>query len=128
MPALIQFGLAEFLIALTILGLLAAATTALWYAVRGEKRKVKTNTIEDLTAAYEALQKRVGVLDASFTDATIKHERCERKLNRIVAFNLRLQAREMRYQKTINHLERIAGLDQTDFNDVTEAPDADFNS
>jgi septal ring factor EnvC (AmiA/AmiB activator) len=44
---------------------------------------------------------------------------CEKLRDDWAQHNLRLQAREVRYQAAINRLERQAGLRETDFNDPT---------
>ena len=127
MLCLIQFGLQELLAVLVVIGIVVAALAVAWYTLRNQKRTVKSDAIQDLNDVVEAQSLKIQLLNDGLTSCRAEHEKCERKINLITAFNLRLQAREGLYQKTINRLEARSGLEQTDFSNVSHAlEDSDF--
>jgi hypothetical protein len=69
--------------------------------------KLKDGDVEKINLAAE-LKRTKEELDA-----------CEKLRDDWAQHNLRLQAREVRYQAAINRLERQAGIPETDFNDPT---------
>ncbi len=121
MPAFVELTFGNAALALSIMASFAIAAGYLYYLFRSQKPKVRADAIQELSEAFAALKAKCDLLETKMKEVVAEHERCERKLNNVAAFNLRLQAREMRYQKTINHLERRAGLETTNFDDITEA-------
>ncbi|PYS67134.1 MAG: hypothetical protein DMF69_23995, partial [Acidobacteria bacterium] len=94
-----------------------------WYTLRNQKRTVKSDAIQDLNDVVEAQSLKIQLLNDGLTSCRTEHEKCERKINGITAFNLRLQAREGVYQRTINRLEAKSGLEMTDFSNLIHAPE-----
>jgi chromosome segregation ATPase len=129
MPAfiIVELSLASLGGALLVIGLVGVAAGYLFYSFRSQKPKVRADAIAELSRAFEGVKAQCEQLDQKVKNVVAEHERCQRKLNRISAFNLRLQAREVRYQKTINRMERKLGEEVTDFSDITDTPeDPDF--
>lgn len=127
MPALVEFGLTEFAVALGVLLSLAALFGVAWYTFRAQKKTVAASALKDWRDVADAQGEKIRLLEEGLKQCRSEHERCERRINRISAFNLRLQARESRYQKQINRLEGALELDVTDFSEVGDAPqDSDF--
>lgn len=114
----ITFGGA--LTALGLVGLVGAAGGYLFYSFKLQKSTVKANAVREWSEVASALNEKVGLLEAEVERVKGECERCQLKINTITAFNLRLQAREIGYQKRINILERKAGVEITDFNDVAK--------
>jgi hypothetical protein len=113
---LITFGVSELI---EVLGLVVILGVA-WYTFRSQAPKVWRDVADGLTKKVAALEEQIG-------DCEAEHERCNRKVNKLTAFNLRMQAREKKYQSTINRLEHSNGLQITDWSDGSEAPeDSDF--
>ena len=113
-----------------LLALVAIVAAVIGYFTRGVKKErgsVKDETIQELRTLCEVHKGKIADLEQGLRGARQEHAACERKINGITAFNLRLQAREVNYQKTINRLELRLGMDPTDFADVSHAPeDSDF--
>lgn len=129
---LLTIGIKEVAEAFALMVLLAALAGGFWYTFRAQRTKVKGDAArEKADAAKEwrevadAHAATLELLKAGLEKCKGEHALCEQKINLITMFNLRLQARETRYQKTINRLESKLGLEQTDFLDVT-AEDSAF--
>ena len=123
MLCLIQFGLQELLTLLVVIGIVVAALGTAWHTLRNQRRTVKSDAIQDLNDVVEAQSLKIQLLNDGLTSCRTEHEKCERKINGITAFNLRLQAREGVYQRTINRLEAKSGLEMTDFSNLIHAPE-----
>jgi len=124
MPGLIvELTLGGFLTVLAIVGIVGAAAGSFFYSFRSQKATVKADAVHEWSEVASALEKKIGLAEEEIASLKMKDAQCQMKVNNITAFNLRLQAREVRYQRRINVLERMAGVDVTDFNDVTDAPE-----
>ncbi len=112
---------------LSFLGVVAILATVIGYfivQVRKQSGAVKDGLISDLTKLCEVNKGKIEDLMKGLEGCKAEHEKCERRINDITIFNLRLQAREVGYQNSINRLEKKLGISQTDFNDVRQAPEA----
>lgn len=119
--------LQEFAVALTVIALLAAGAGFAWYNFRAQKTKVKADAIKDWRDVVDAQNKKIELLEEGLTSCQKQHENDARKINNITAFNLRLQGREVHYQRTINELQGNLGIPMTDWNLLTDAAeDSDF--
>jgi len=119
----IEITLGNVLALLALIAVIAVAAGYAFYSFRTQKPKVKTDVIAEWSAITAALEKRLGLLSEDLQRVEGEHARCQLKINEITAFNLRLQGREIHYQRTINKLERNLGWEITDFNDVTATPE-----
>lgn len=127
MLSLIEFELKDLPTALAVVAAVALLVGYFVRGVRKESGSVKDETINELKALGEIHKEKIEQLSQGLQACKAEHEACERRINNIVAFNLRLQAREQQYQKTINRLEGRLGMDPTDFSDVIHGPeDPDF--
>lgn len=131
MLCLIEFSLKEaFAWLMGLLGLVSILAVIVGYFVRGvrkERSSVKDEVIGELQKLGELHKGKIAELSTGLEACKREHAHCERKINGITAFNLRLQARETLYQKTINRLEHRLGIELTDFSDVSQTPeDPDF--
>ena len=122
MPGFIEFGLSQILGAFALVALVAALVGHFRYGLGAAKKTVRANAIKELELVVLAQGKRIGLLDEGLKGCKAEHATCERRVNAITTFNLRLQARERAYQRTINRMEVKLGLETTDFNDVSHAP------
>lgn len=123
---IIELTLSGALGALALIGMVGAAGGYFFYSFRASKATVKADAVRQWSEVADALQQKVGLLETQIDGLKGEHERCQLKVNNITAFNLRLQAREARYQRTINRLERKAGVEITDFNEIEAPEDSTF--
>ena len=127
MPGLIEFGLNQFLTGMTVVGVLAVLAGYFVRGFRKERGSVKDETIQELRQLCDVHKQKIDQLTEGLKACKAEHEQCERRVNEITAFNLRLQARGQQYEKTINRLEVRQGLEPTDFSKVTHAAEgSDF--
>lgn len=128
MLCLIELSFKDMLAVLVgLLALVAALAVVVGYFIRGVKRErgsVKDELIKDLSTLCETHKGKIEELSAGLEGCKAEHAKCEGRINAISAFNLRLQAREIGYQKSINRLERRLGIIETDFTDVSQASEA----
>src|SRR5262249_37912906 len=115
------------LAALALVGVVGVLVAQLWAAFKDKGKKQKLDALGELGSVVGAQKEKIDILETGLAACRSEHEQCQRKINAISAFNLRLQAREQRYQTTINRLEVRQGLEPTDFSDVSHAPeDSEF--
>lgn len=127
MLGFIELTLANIGVAIGVVIAVATLAGVAYYTFRSQKPKVRADAIKEFSEAFDGLEKKYELLEAKLKDVESEHQRCERRINRISAFNLRLQAREVKYQRTINWMERRMGQEVTDFSDITDSPeDPDF--
>lgn len=110
---------------LKVLGLAASVAIiagGVWYYFSDSRSKKKLSAAKEWRELAEAHAARVAELVAAVETWKQAHQQCEQKINEITTFNLRLQARERQYQRTINRLELRSGLEVTDWNDITDVP------
>lgn len=129
MVLLIEIGLKEVVAALVILTAVAAAAGFFYYNFRLQKNKVrddnargKADAAKEWREVADAHAVKIKDLEDQVSTCKLAHQNCEKTINEITQFNLRLQSRERGYQRTINRLEVKAGLVPTDFNDIRDAP------
>src|SRR5688572_406640 len=125
MLAFVNLGLTEFAVALGVVTGLAALAGAAYYTFRSQRAKVKgdaakekSDVVQEWRDVVDVYDVKIKFLEQGLAECRGEHATCERKVNRIIAFNLRHQARERHYQRLINELQVQAGLPVTDFNDV----------
>lgn len=121
MLCLIEFGLSQILSLFAFLGIAAVAVGHFIFGVGRTKKELRTDAIAELEAVVRAQGGKITLLEEGLKGCKAEHANCELRVNAITAFNLRLQAREQQYQKTINRLESKLGFEITDFNDVSHA-------
>jgi len=117
---IIELTLSGLAGAAVLVGLAGAACGYFFYSFRSQKSGVKADAVREWSEVASALNEKLGLLEAELKRVEGECERCQLKINTITAFNLRLQAREIGYQKRINILERKAGVEITDFNAVAQ--------
>lgn len=129
---LIEIGLAQVLGVMALIGMLAAATGWFYYGVRQQKNKLRDDATKGRADAArewrdvaEAHAAKIEDLNQQVQTWKLAHDQCEKKINKITQFNLRLQSREHNYQRTINRLEIKAGLEPTDFYDTSDPQSLD---
>jgi hypothetical protein len=130
--ALMEFGLSQILTVLGIGTLLASAAGFFYYKfqlqkneVRDDATKKRADAAKEWRDVADAHAEKIAILDKSVAAWKKLHETCEENINDLTQFNLRLQARERSYQRTINRLEIRLKIEPTDWNDVTDAPSFD---
>ena len=123
MLGFIEFGLSEILGAFALVAILATLIAHFKFGVFTAKKASDAEAIRLLESVVNAQGEKISLLDEGLKGCKAEHANCEMRVNQITAFNLRLQAREQAYQKTINRLELKLGLEITDFNDVSHAPE-----
>jgi hypothetical protein len=116
--------LAVILAFFAVVAILATVIGYFIVQVRKQSGAVKDGLISDLTKLCEFNKDKIDDLTTGLEGCKAEHQKCERRINDITIFNLRLQAREVGYQNSINRLERQLGISQTDFSDVSQAPEA----
>ena len=117
MLSLIEFGISQILAALALVAIVATTLAVFAVRFREGKRTSKRDVIQDWRDVVESQNAKLSVLEEGLASCKKEHKECERKINGMTAFNLRLQAREQRYQRKINRLERALNLEETDFGD-----------
>ncbi len=123
MLCLIEFGLNQLLGLLALIGIVATVVGHFIFGLGGSKKAAQAAAITTLESLVSAQGDKIRLLDEGLKGCKAEHAACELRVNRITAFNLRLQAREAGYQKSINRLEHRSGIDITDWNDVSHAPE-----
>ena len=127
MPGFVEVGLNQLLGAFALATVIATLVGHFIFGLGTSKKGFKDAAIKDLRDVVDAQGKKIGFLEEGLKGCKTEHANCEIKVNTITAFNLRLQAREQVYQRTINRLEGKLGVEITDFNEVSHAPeDSDF--
>ena len=110
-------------------GLVAIVATVIGYFLRGFKKEGdshKDELIDELKDLCTVHKEKIAEVSRGLESCKSEHEKCEMRINDITAFNLRLQARELGYQQSINRLEQRLGLPTTDFINVSHAPENPF--
>jgi hypothetical protein len=124
MPLLIiELTFSNVVTALAAFGIAGTVVGYFIYSARTQKPKVRADAVSEFSQLAEALKTKLELMQGEIGALRGEHERCQRKINEVTAFNLRLQAREYHYQNRINRLERALGLEITDFNDFTASPE-----
>lgn len=116
---LIAIGPLDVVYAVSAMLAILAAFAAAYYVIRSQALRIW----KDLN---DGLKQRVGELEAKVAECEKEHTNCNRRVNKLTGFNLRMQARERRYQTTINALEHKLNLPVTDWLDVETPEDPDF--
>jgi hypothetical protein len=140
MFSLVELGLKDFGAALVVIGLLVAAAGYAWYVFRCQKKLVrddaakqradaakdKFDVIHDWQTIADVQDRKIELLEEQLKEGKADHASSERKVNRLTAFNLRLQARELKSQKAICEMQLRLRMPVTDFSDVNDPEDSDF--
>lgn len=116
---LITFGLNDLPQILTVAAVIALVVGYVYREIKKEGGSRKDEVIAELTTLVTAHKGKIEDLTAGLEGCKAEHARCERSINSITALNLRLQARQQLYEKTINRLELRLGIELTDFIDVS---------
>ena len=71
--------------------------------------------IEEVDVVLDSMRDEIARLNQSIKNCHEEHERCGAQINQMTIDNLRLIARSTQYEFQINHLQRLAGLPETNF-------------
>jgi len=123
MLSLIEVGFKDLPRILEVVLVLAVIAAYIYREVKRQGGSYKDEVISDLTKLVNGHKGRIEDLTTGLEACKAEHAKCQLKINSITAFNLRLQARETGYQKSINRMEHRLGITPTDFTDVIHAPE-----
>ena len=119
-----EITLAQVVAFVTLLGGLAFVIGFIWYRFRQGDDKSKDKAIANLRTAFDSehtlrvlAEEKAGRLVKELEAEKQERQGCEQALKDIGRFNLRLQAREEKYQAAINRLERRLSIPETNFAD-----------
>lgn len=125
--SLVEVSLSVIWTALAALAIVAVAVGVIWYNLKHGTDKGKDRAITNLKAAFDSehILRVQAEEEAKRANGELEKEketnaRCEKALRDIGRFNLRLQAREEKYQESINRLERKLELPPTRFEDFNQ--------
>lgn len=127
MLCLIEVGFRDVPQILVVTAILAVVVAYFYRGFKGERSSYKDEVISDLTKLVGVHKQKIEELTVGLEGYKTEHAKCQRTINDITALNLRLQARQQLYERTINRLELRLGIELTDFINVSHAPeDPDF--
>jgi chromosome segregation ATPase len=84
--------------------------------------EVKRIGIEEVDVVLDSMRDEITRLNQSNKNCHEEHERCGVQINQLTIDNLRLIARSTQYEFQINHLQRQAGLEETNFGQKDDEP------
>lgn len=80
-----------------------------------QSAEVRRIGIDEVDVVLESMRGEIARLNETLQNCHGENRRCEQSINQMTIDNLRLTAKVVQHEFTINQLERKAGLPETDF-------------